>query len=130
MGKNKEEKKVVSTDEVYDESALFESKDDAIFKSNILHSKEELKEASFSKSDENEAKEHTLTKEDDLDKLLEKEHKLNIREPKFKEEYVKNNVILSVNHLKQYFFFGVGPKRFKLKAVHDVSFQVHEKEFF
>ena len=44
MGKNKEEKKVVSTDEVYDESALFESKDDAIFKSNILHSKEELKE--------------------------------------------------------------------------------------
>ena len=130
MGKNKEEKKVVSTDEVYDESALFESKDDAIFKSNILHSKEELKEASFSKSDENEAKEHTLTKEDDLDKLLEKEHKLNIREPKFKEEYVKNNVILSVNHLKQYFFFGVGPKRFKLKAVHDVSFQVHEKEVF
>ena len=130
MGKNKEEKKVVSTDEVYDESALFESKDDAIFKINILHSKEELKEASFSKSDENEAKEHTLTKEDDLDKLLEKEHKLNIREPKFKEEYVKNNVILSVNHLKQYFFFGVGPKRFKLKAVHDVSFQVHEKEVF
>ena len=130
MGKNKEEKKVVSTDEVYDESALFESKDDAIFKSNILHSKEELKEASFYKSDENEAKEHTLTKEDDLDKLLENEHKLNIREPKFKEEYVKNNVILSVNHLKQYFFFGVGPKRFKLKAVHDVSFQVHEKEVF
>ena len=49
---------------------------------------------------------------------------------KFKNEYEKNDVILSVNHLKQYFFFGKGAARQKLKAVHDVSFQVHEKEVF
>ncbi|MFA7111325.1 MAG: ATP-binding cassette domain-containing protein, partial [Bacilli bacterium] len=39
-------------------------------------------------------------------------------------------MILSVNHLKQYFFFGHGPSKFKLKAVHDVSFQIHEGECF
>ena len=49
---------------------------------------------------------------------------------KFKEEYVKDNIILSVNHLKQYFFFGKGPNRYKLKAVHDVSFQIKEGECF
>ena len=49
---------------------------------------------------------------------------------KFKEEYVKENIILSVNHLKQYFFFGKGPNRYKLKAVHDVSFQIKEGECF
>ena len=49
---------------------------------------------------------------------------------KFKEDYLKDNVILSVNHLKQYFFFGSGPGRSKLKAVHDVSFQVKEGECF
>ena len=56
---------------------------------------------------------------------------INIRsKAKYKEEYVKNNVILSVNHLKQYFFFGKGPNRTKLKAVHDVSFQIKEGECF
>jgi len=49
---------------------------------------------------------------------------------KFKQDYVDNNIILSVNHLKQYFYFGHGPNRFKLKAVHDVSFQVHKGECF
>ncbi len=49
---------------------------------------------------------------------------------KFKQEYVDQNVVLSVNHLKQYFFFGKGPNRQKLKAVHDVSFQVYDKEVF
>ncbi len=49
---------------------------------------------------------------------------------KYKDEYVQNNIILSVNHLKQYFFFGKGPNRYKLKAVHDVSFQIKEGECF
>jgi oligopeptide transport system ATP-binding protein len=49
---------------------------------------------------------------------------------KYKQEYVDQHVLLSVNHLKQYFFFGKGPSRSKLKAVHDVSFQVHEGECF
>lgn len=49
---------------------------------------------------------------------------------KFKQEYVDNHILLSVNHLKQYFFFGSGPGRFKLKAVHDVNFQIKEGECF
>ena len=49
---------------------------------------------------------------------------------KFKQEYVDKKILLSVNHLKQYFFFGSGAFRYKLKAVHDVSFQVKEGECF
>ena len=49
---------------------------------------------------------------------------------KFKQDLVDKNIILSVNHLKQYFFFGSGPGKFKLKAVHDVNFQIHEGECF
>jgi len=49
---------------------------------------------------------------------------------KYRKEYTENDVILSVNHLKQYFYFGHGANRFKLKAVHDVSFQVHKGECF
>ncbi len=48
----------------------------------------------------------------------------------FNKDYVKDKIILSVNHLKQYFFFGHGPNRYKLKAVHDVSFQIKEGECF
>lgn len=85
----------------------------------------------------------TLVERDDKD-----EHKIDINDEKnkvnasklelekiqskckYKDEYAKDNVILSVNHLKQYFFFGKGINRFKLKAVHDVSFQVKEGECF
>lgn len=49
---------------------------------------------------------------------------------KFKQELVDNNVLLSVRHLKQFFFFGSGLHRSKLKAVHDVSFDVKEGECF
>ena len=64
----------------------------------------------------------SLDKEKDTHNILSK--------CKFKQEYVDNKIILSVNHLKQYFFFGKGPNRYKLKAVHDVSFQVKEGECF
>lgn len=53
-----------------------------------------------------------------------------VSKAKFKQEYVDNNVILSVNHLKQYFFFGKGINKYKIKAVHDVNFQVKEGECF
>ena len=70
--------------------------------------------------------EDVLAASEDHEKTLEEiKHKC-----KHKDEYVKNNIILSVNHLKQYFFFGSGPSRYKLKAVHDVSFQIHEGECF
>ena len=83
-------------------------------------------EKEFSSSDD-EKSEHHLTTDSDLENEL-NSLKAKRKSVKFKEEYVKNDVILSVNHLKQYFFFGSGVKRFKLKAVHDVSFDVKEGE--
>jgi len=47
---------------------------------------------------------------------------------KQKPELREQNVLLSVRHLKQYFFFGKGFNRQKLKAVSDVSFDVREGE--
>ena len=90
--------------------------------------------ASFSKEDNSILVSETTVSSDELAGVKEEnvEDKLEeIRQKcKFKEEYVKDNIILSVNHLKQYFFFGSGPNRYKLKAVHDVSFQIKEGECF
>ncbi len=49
---------------------------------------------------------------------------------KFKKELVDQNIILSVRNLKQFFFFGKGVNRTKLKAVNNVSFDIHEGECF
>ena len=71
--------------------------------------------------------EHSLTSQNEISEEM-KEETSNKKSVKFKKEYVKKDVILSVNHLKQYFFFGNGVKKYKLKAVHDVSFDVKEGE--
>ena len=71
--------------------------------------------------------EHSLTSQNEINEEM-KEDTSNKKSVKFKKEYVKKDVILSVNHLKQYFFFGNGVKKYKLKAVHDVSFDVKEGE--
>lgn len=65
----------------------------------------------------------------DMNKLQEFNSQYNIN-PKVKQkpELRENGVILSVRHLKQYFFFGKGINRQKLKAVSDVSFDVREGE--
>lgn len=47
---------------------------------------------------------------------------------KSKPELRSQKILLSVRHLKQFFFFGKGPKRAKLKAVSNISFDVHEGE--
>ena len=47
---------------------------------------------------------------------------------KQKPELRDKNIILSVRHLKQFFFFGKGKSRQKLKAVSNVSFDVKEGE--
>ncbi len=51
-------------------------------------------------------------------------------DPKVKQkpELRKERVILSVRHLKQFFFFGKGVNRQKLKAVSNVSFDIREGE--
>ncbi len=47
---------------------------------------------------------------------------------KQKPELREQGTILSVRHLKQFFFFGKGPGRQKLKAVSNVSFDIREGE--
>lgn len=49
---------------------------------------------------------------------------------KYKQELVDKHILLSVRHLKQYFKLGTWPNQIKLKAVHDVSFDVYEGETF
>ena len=47
---------------------------------------------------------------------------------KQKPELRDENILLSVRHLKQYFFFGKGVNRQKLKAVSNISFDLREGE--
>ncbi len=47
---------------------------------------------------------------------------------KTKQELIDNDIILSVRNLKQFFFFGSGLNKSKLKAVNNVSFDVKEGE--
>lgn len=47
---------------------------------------------------------------------------------KQKPELREQNILLSVRHLKQFFFFGKGRNRQKLKAVSNVSFDLREGE--
>ena len=66
------------------------------------------------------------TEEDEI-KAFNSKYGINKR-VKNKPELRKQNIILSVRHLKQFFFFGKGPRRGKLKAVSNISFDVHEGE--
>lgn len=52
--------------------------------------------------------------------------------PKLKKrpELMNSNVLLSVRNLKQFFFFGSGVNKTKLKAVSNVSFDVYSGECF
>lgn len=68
-----------------------------------------------------------LLEETDELKDFNKKYSVN-RHVKQKPELREKNVLLSVRHLKQFFFFGKGPKRAKLKAVSNISFDVHEGE--
>ena len=46
------------------------------------------------------------------------------------QELIDNNIILSVRHLKKYFVLGKGKGKVKIKAVHDVSFDIKKGEVF
>jgi oligopeptide transport system ATP-binding protein len=46
------------------------------------------------------------------------------------QELIDNNIILSVRHLKKYFVMGKGKGKVKIKAVHDVSFDIKKGEVF
>ena len=49
---------------------------------------------------------------------------------KCRNELIDSDVILSVRNLKQFFFFGSGLNKSKLKAVSNVSFDIHTGECF
>jgi len=49
---------------------------------------------------------------------------------KSRDELINSKVLLSVRNLKQFFFFGSGINRAKLKAVSNVSFDVYAGECF
>lgn len=49
---------------------------------------------------------------------------------KTRPELMNSDILLSVRNLKQFFFFGSGPSKTKLKAVSNVSFDVHAGECF
>lgn len=49
---------------------------------------------------------------------------------KRRSSLINSDVLLSVRNLKQFFFFGSGPNRAKLKAVSNISFDVHAGECF
>lgn len=49
---------------------------------------------------------------------------------KCRDELIDSDVILSVRNLKQFFFFGSGLNKSKLKAVSNVSFDIHAGECF
>lgn len=49
---------------------------------------------------------------------------------KLKNQYLSDNVILSVNHLKVFYMTKRWPKKEYVKAVHDINFQIHKGEIF
>ena len=64
-----------------------------------------------------------------VDSLDEFNHRYHINpHVKQKPELRDQKILLSVRHLKQFFFFGKGTKRQKLKAVSNVSFDLKEGE--
>ena len=61
---------------------------------------------------------------------LKMEIKFNNSRLKQKPELRENGTILSVRHLKMFFKLGSWPDYVKLKAVHDISFDIKEKDTF
>ena len=66
---------------------------------------------------------------EEIDKNNRKKYGIN---PSLKKrpELIKSDVLLSVRNLKQFFFFGSGFNRAKLKAVSNISFDVYKGECF
>ncbi len=80
---------------------------------------------------ESEVLKEYLQKDEELQAKYHDEIKYRIN-PKLyrKPDLINSDVILSVRHLKQFFFFKSGLKKSKLKAVSNVSFDIHKGECF
>ena len=91
----------------------------------MKEAKEDMETQYFLKDDHEDESEFTVSS-DSID-AFNLEYKVNPN-VKQKPELREKNILLSVNHLKQYFFFGKGANRQKLKAVSNVSFDLKEGE--
>ena len=107
-------------------------------KSGDFNLDEELRSKIVADEDESPLEDdHEEYVEDEIDENAEKkiEREMEIKyhiNPRLKRkpELINSDILLSVRHLKQFFFFGVGFNRQKLKAVSNVSFDVHKGECF
>ena len=71
----------------------------------------------------------TNNHDDDPYSDFEKKYHINPHIKK-RPELIDSNILLSVRNLKQFFFFGSGAHRQKLKAVSNISFDVYDGECF
>ena len=69
------------------------------------------------------------TKVEEIDAITSKKYGISPR-LKRRPELIDSEVLLSVRNLKQFFFFGSGINRAKLKAVSNISFDVYKGECF
>ncbi len=56
--------------------------------------------------------------------------KKQLKNVSYDQSLIDSNIILSVRHLKKYFVLGKGRTKTKIKAVHDVSFDIKKGEVF
>ena len=73
--------------------------------------------------DDDDKSEHTVESVDELKDETDHKKALSYitKKCKFKQEYVDNHIILSVNHLKQYFSFGSGLSKYILNYLPDIK---------
>lgn len=130
----KKEKKLL--DEKYQESYAFLDNEKNLLLSNVDSNDEttEQKVAEIEKefSEKVEALKAEFNK---IDEELKEKYKEELQyhiNPKLKRrpELVDSDILLSVRNLKEFFFFGSKVKNLKLKAVSNVSFDVHKGECF
>ena len=110
-------------------------KDDAKYEENVLVLNEKIKAVKDQLNDNIRAANKTFREikhlefEDDGTLTYEQRYRIHPR-LKRRDELINSDVLLSVRNLKQFFFFGSGINRTKLKAVSNISFDVHDGECF
>ena len=121
LKKLKADKKVLKTEKDLKLSSLKNSPDGSEVSKIISEYEEGCK-----KLDEEFAKLDETLKEKYHDEIVYKIHPRLKRRP----ELIDSDILLSVRNLKQFFFFGSKINNIKLKAVSNVSFDVHKGECF
>lgn len=120
------------------------AKDEEIKKGRKTAAKKELDEATKKLEDDKNALESAKTSGSSASEVAELENKIKEDEAlvenaklgvklahlTYKPALAQNKTILAVRHLRMFFKLGTWPNQVKLKAVHDISFDVKEGETF